>query len=102
MQEVYTFGTTRKELRIHKESFKGWDKMTNEENYHFDVAGYLLLPGVLKKAEVKACNEALEQPGAGAGALDWTAPGGEALLALRDHPVVLQYLDQPLEYQLKL
>ena len=43
-------------------------EMTNEENYHFDVAGYLLLPGVLKKAEVKACNEALEQPGTGAGA----------------------------------
>ena len=69
-------------------------EMTNEENYHFDVAGYLLLPGVLKKAEVKACNEALEQPGAGAGALDWTAPGCEALLVLRDHPVVLQYLEQ--------
>ena len=77
-------------------------EMTNEENYHFDVAGYLLLPGVLKKAEIKACNEALEQLGAGAGALDWTAPGGAALLALRDHPVVLQYLEQLLGENFRL
>ena len=69
-------------------------EMTNEENYQLDVAGYLILPGVLKAAEIKACNQALEQLGPVEGALDWTAPGCEPLLALRDHPVLLQYLEQ--------
>ena len=72
MQEVYTFGTTRKELRIHKESFKGWDKMTNEENYHFDVAGYLIVPSVLTVDELKACNQTLDQAGTGVGKLECT------------------------------
>ena len=35
--------------------------MTNEENYRFDVAGYMIVPGVLTAAELRACNQALDQ-----------------------------------------
>ena len=35
--------------------------MTNEENYHFDVTGYLIVPGVLTPDQLKTCNEALDQ-----------------------------------------
>ena len=94
MQEVYTFGTTRKELRIHKESFKGWDKMTNEENYHFDVAGYLIVPSVLTVDELKACNQTLDQAGIGVGKLECTVASCSPLLALCDHPVLTHYLEQ--------
>ena len=64
-------------------------KMTNEENYHFDVAGYLIIPGVLTAAELKACNQALDQAESADGTLQETA-----LLALRDHPVLVHYLEQ--------
>ena len=37
--------------------------MTNEENYAFDVAGYLHIPGVLNQEEVAALNEALDTVG---------------------------------------
>ena len=36
-------------------------EMTNEENYHFDVTGYLIVPGVLTPDQLKTCNEALDQ-----------------------------------------
>ena len=36
------------------------DVMRNEENYAFDVAGYLHIPGVLSQEEVAALNEALD------------------------------------------
>ena len=32
------------------------DQMTNEENYHFDVAGFLHIPGVLNSGEVSRVN----------------------------------------------
>ena len=35
--------------------------MTNEENYHFDVAGYLIVPGVLTATELRGCNQALDE-----------------------------------------
>ena len=34
--------------------------MSNEENYAFDVAGYLHIPGVLSQEEVAALNAALD------------------------------------------
>jgi len=68
--------------------------MTNEENYHFDVAGYLIVPGVLTVTELKACNEALDQSGHVDGAVQLTAPSCVSLLALRDHSVLVQYLEQ--------
>ena len=38
-------------------------EMTNEENYHFDVTGYLIVPGVLTPDQLKTCNEALDRVG---------------------------------------
>jgi ectoine hydroxylase-related dioxygenase (phytanoyl-CoA dioxygenase family) len=68
--------------------------MTNEESYHFDVAGYLIIPGVLSAAQLTACNQALDQLGPVDGPLQWTGPSANPLLALRDHPVLMQYLEQ--------
>ena len=56
--------------------------MTNEENYRFDVAGYLVVPGVLTAAELEACNQALDQLGFVEGPLRWTAPASDPLHAL--------------------
>ncbi len=72
-----------------KEAIVAKKEMTNEENYHFDVAGYLIVPGVLTAAELKACNQALDQVESADEALQETA-----LLALRDHPVLAHYLEQ--------
>ena len=68
--------------------------MTLEENYHFDVAGYLIVSGVLTAAELKACNQALDGLGPVDGALQCTEPSAAPLLALRDHPVLVHYLEQ--------
>ena len=65
-------------------------KMSHEENYHFDVAGYLIIPGVLSATRLKACNKALDQAPSAADALSTSKP----LLALRDHSVLLRYLEQ--------
>ena len=48
--------------------------MTNEENYRFDVAGYMIIPGVLTAAELNACNQALDQLASNNGSLRWTSP----------------------------
>ena len=66
--------------------------MSNEENYAFDVAGYLHIPGALNQEEVAALNEALDAAGE-----------NEALLGdlhrelFRDllvHPKLVWYLNQ--------
>ena len=69
-------------------------KMTNEENYHFDVAGYLIVPSVLTINELKACNQALDHAGTIDGKLECTVASCSPLLALRDHPVLVYYLEQ--------
>ena len=68
--------------------------MTNEENYRFDVAGYMIVPGVLTAAELNACNQALDQLASGNGPLRWTSPVCNPLRALREHPVLMQYLSR--------
>ena len=68
--------------------------MSNEENYRFDVAGYMIIPGVLTAAELAACNQALDRRDDGAGPLRWTGPADNPLLALREHPVLTGYLRQ--------
>ena len=37
------------------------EEMSNEENYAFDVAGYLHVPGVLSRGEVETLNRALDE-----------------------------------------
>ena len=70
------------------------DAMTHEQNYRFDVAGYMIVPGVLTAAELAACNGALDQLDARAGRLRWQGPVSNPLLALRQHPVLLWYAQQ--------
>ena len=62
------------------------EQMSNEENYCFDVAGYLIVRDVLTREDVKACNRDLDQKG--------TTPLPESLAKLRDHPVLVWYLNQ--------
>ena len=59
----------------------GTQTMSNEENYRFDVAGYLIIPGVLTAAELKACNRALDQRDSSNGPLRWTGPADNPLVA---------------------
>ena len=66
--------------------------MTNEENYRFDVAGYMIVPGALSAAELKACNQALDQLGPLEGPLRWTSPICNALHALREQVHVEEVL----------
>ena len=68
--------------------------MSNEENYAFDVAGYLHIPGVLTQEEVVTLNEALD-----AVEEDETLLGGSSLHRelFRDllvHPKLVWYLNQ--------
>ena len=66
--------------------------MTNEENYAFDVAGYLHIPGVLNQEEVAALNETLD-----AVEESETLLGGPHRESFRDllvHPKVVWYLNQ--------
>ena len=67
--------------------------MTNEQNYRFDVAGYLIIPGVLATAELNACNQALDHLGPFDGPLR-SGPTSNPLLGLREHPVLSAYLQE--------
>ena len=66
--------------------------MTNEENYHFDAFGFLVVRGALTAEEVRRCSQALEQLDAAA------IPGAAAhrypFLQLRDHPVLDRYVGE--------
>ena len=62
------------------------EHMSNEENYCFDVAGYLIVRDVLTREDIEACNRDLDQKG--------TTPLPGSLAKLRDHPVLVWYLNQ--------
>ena len=68
--------------------------MSNEENYCFDVAGYLIVRGALTREEVGACNRALDQGSGTEGMLGWPEPLRKPFVKLRDHPVLAWYLNQ--------
>ena len=68
--------------------------MNNEEDYAFDVAGYLHVPGVLKSGEVEALNQALNGMEKSAGMLGWPAPQREPFRDLLVHPKLVWYLNQ--------
>ena len=70
------------------------DEMTNEENYAFDIAGYLHVPGVLGKAEVARLNEAIDSAGKLEGMLGWDAEQRDPFRDLLIQPQLVWYLNQ--------
>ena len=67
--------------------------MNSDEDYGFDVAGFLHLPQVLTVAEVEACNRAIDAVGRDEGMLEWGTPWGDAFRALQEHPVLVGILE---------
>ncbi|MEE2754056.1 MAG: phytanoyl-CoA dioxygenase family protein [Candidatus Latescibacterota bacterium] len=66
--------------------------MTDEENYGFDVGGFLIIRSVLTLSEIQACNDAIDS-----GALAELSDVGEiseSIAILRDHPRMAGYLDE--------
>ena len=61
--------------------------LTGQENYRFDVFGYMVIPNVLTEEEVKTCRQNL-----GAGD-DASAITSDSFVVLRDHPVLNEYLE---------
>ena len=70
------------------------DVMSNEENYAFDVAGYLHIPGVLNQEEVAVLNEALDAVGESEMLLGGSSPHRELFRDLLVHPKLIWYLNQ--------
>tara|TARA_B100000809_G_scaffold215078_1_gene220158 strand:- start:1896 stop:3533 length:1638 start_codon:yes stop_codon:yes gene_type:complete len=68
-------------------------KISADEDYGFDVAGFIHVPQVLSAAEVAACNEAIDVVGRDAGMLEWPAPHCSPFQALQQHPVLTSYLE---------
>ena len=67
--------------------------MNADEDFGFDVSGFIHVPQVLSAAEVAACNAALDAVGEDDGMLEWPAPWCDAFAALQEHPVLLSYLE---------
>ena len=70
------------------------EAMSNEENYAFDVAGYLHVAGVLNREEVDALNQALDEVGENEGMLGWEGPHRKLFRDLLVHPQLVFYLNQ--------
>lgn len=68
--------------------------MSNEENYAFDVSGYLHVPGVLTQAEVARLNQAIDDAGQLEGMLGWGEGLRDPFRELLVHPVLVWYLNQ--------
>lgn len=68
--------------------------MSNEENYAFDVAGYLVLRNVLKPEEIARLNDAIDAQGAYTDVLTWPDGRREPFRDLLVHPVLVWYLNQ--------
>ena len=58
--------------------------MTADEDYGFDVAGFIHVPGALSAAETAACNETLDAAGRDGGRLEWPLP---------EHPALNSYVE---------
>ncbi|HIG17102.1 MAG TPA: hypothetical protein EYQ31_07315, partial [Candidatus Handelsmanbacteria bacterium] len=68
--------------------------MTNEENYCFDVGGYLVVRGVLRDEELLRLNEVLDEVARFDGMLAWEGVNREPFRDLLVHPVLVDYLNQ--------
>ena len=69
-------------------------EMSNEENYCFDVAGYLHVPGALQKTQVQRLNDAIDQTGQMQGMLGWPGDLKEPFRDLLVHPHLVWHLNQ--------
>ena len=70
------------------------ESMSHEENYCFDVAGYLIVRGVLSRGEIAALNSAIDTSGKSQGMLAWPRPLREPFRDLLVHPQLVWYLNQ--------
>jgi len=70
------------------------EAMTNEENYCFDVAGYLHVPGTLTSKEVERLNGAIDAVGESEGMLSWPGAAKEPFRDLLVQPALVWYLNQ--------
>ena len=70
------------------------EAMTNRENYCFDVAGYLHVPGALTPEEVDQLNGAIAEVGQHEGMLAWPGATREPFRDLLVHPTLVWYLNQ--------
>ena len=70
------------------------DQMSDEENYHFDVAGFLHVQGVLTPVEVSRLNQAIDDTGASEGLLSLPDGRCESFRDLLIHPQLVWYLNQ--------
>lgn len=68
--------------------------LTPEDDYALDIAGYLLISGVLSSDEVGACNAAIDQVGQAEGMLEWDAPWCDPFVNLHEHPILTRYLQE--------
>ena len=70
------------------------ESMSNEENYGFDIAGYLHIPGVLTRGEVGALNKSIDDAGRIEGMLGWSKGLRDPFWNLLVHPQLVWYLNQ--------
>ncbi|MFT5369162.1 MAG: ectoine hydroxylase-related dioxygenase (phytanoyl-CoA dioxygenase family) [Candidatus Latescibacterota bacterium] len=78
------------------------DAMSKEENYCFDIAGYLHIPGVLSPGEVNALNRALDEGGQADGMLGWSAGLRDPFRDLLVQPQLVWYLNQIISHGFRL
>ena len=76
--------------------------MSNEENYAFDVAGYLHVPSVLNQGEVAALNAALDAVGERKTLLGGDSSHRELFRDLLVHPKLVWYLNQIIGHGFRL
>jgi len=68
--------------------------MSLEENYAFDVGGYLIVPGALKPSEIADLNTALDGADATFGLLSLLSSDRGPFRDLLVHPILVWYLNQ--------
>ena len=78
------------------------EQMSNEENYHFDVTGFLHVPGVLNSGEVARLNAVLDESGASDGFLSLPEGQRDPFRDLLVHPHLVWYLNQIIAQGFKL
>ena len=66
--------------------------MNADEDYGFDIAGFIHLHRVLTAEEVNRCSQAIDAIGREEGLLEWPTPWSEPFRKLQQHPVLKNYL----------